>query len=317
MAPPPVLPPRWLHALAVFIGLGAMLYLAAAVAAGSGDTLAALLRLGVATVALGTLAASAGFLVRFARWHWLIGLLGGRVPAPFNLRVYLAGFALTPSPGKLGETLRTALLLHKGVPTAGSLGAFLADRGSDVVGMALLGAVGGALASPRVAVLEALALGLLLCSGLFAALVRRRAAASVTEVTQARWRRIVRWASAPVLAWAGLWTPWRSVAYALLAVAAFGMQAWVLALYVQALGADLSLAECLRIFAVAMLLGAASMVPGGLGATEAALVYQLVAAGMDMAAAVAAAIALRLSTLWFAILLGVIALLSFARRTDA
>lgn len=317
MAPPPVLPPRWLRALAVFIGLGAMLYLAAAVAAGSGDTLAALLRLGAATVALGTLAASAGFLVRFARWHWLIGLLGVRVPAPFNLRVYLAGLALTPSPGKLGETLRTALLLHKGVPAAGSLGAFLADRGSDVVGMALLGAVGGALASPRVAVLEALALGLLLCSGLFAALVRRRAAASVTEVTQARWRRIVRWASAPVLAWAGLWTPWRSAAYALLAVAAFGMQAWVLALYVQALGADLGLAECLRIFAVAMLLGAASMVPGGLGATEAALVYQLVAAGMDMAAAVAAAIALRLSTLWFAILLGVIALLSFARRTDA
>jgi len=65
---------------------------------------------------------------------------------------------------------------------------------------------------------------------------------------------------------------------------------------------------------VAMLLGAATMAPGGLGATEVALVYQLSEAGMPMPEAVAAAVMLRLSTLWFAMLLGVAALMSFTGR---
>jgi uncharacterized membrane protein YbhN (UPF0104 family) len=55
------------------------------------------------------------------------------------------------------------------------------------------------------------------------------------------------------------------------------------------------------------------MIPGGLGATEAALVYQLMQAGMPFADAVAAAIAIRISTLWFAILLGILSLLTFIR----
>ncbi len=101
----------------------------------------------------------------------------------------------------------------------------------------------------------------------------------------------------------------------MLAVAAYGIQALVFAFYVQTIGGAVSAADCVRIFAVAMLLGAASMLPGGLGATEAALVYQLNQAGMVMSDAVAAAIALRLSTLWFAILLGVAALLTFAGRS--
>ncbi len=104
------------------------------------------------------------------------------------------------------------------------------------------------------------------------------------------------------------------VAFSLFAVVAYGIQALVFAFYVHEMSGGVPVAECMKIFSVAMLLGAASMFPGGLGATEAALVYQLHQAGMDVPGAVAAAIALRLSTLWFAILLGVGALLTFAGR---
>jgi uncharacterized protein (TIRG00374 family) len=311
--------PHWIRRVALFVAAGATIYLGAILLAGAKDSLAAIGRLGLTTILAGTALASTAYLIRFARWHWLIRRLGTRVPAFFNLRVYLAGLALTPTPGKAGEVLRSALLLHRGVSVPGSIAAFLADRGSDVVGMAMLGAGAALFAGSRESSLEAIAVLLLVATTLFAVAVRRGLISRFNApgpLRSGRWLRAVRALVGPLEYWATLWSPARSIAYALFAVVAYGIQALVLSFYVQALGSDLSAVVCIEIFAVAMLLGAASMVPGGLGATEAALVYQLTRVGMPTPDAVAAALSLRLSTLWFAILLGILALLSFANRSS-
>jgi uncharacterized protein (TIRG00374 family) len=73
----------------------------------------------------------------------------------------------------------------------------------------------------------------------------------------------------------------------------------------------------MAIFASATLIGAASMIPAGLGAMEAALVYQLMAFGVGAPDAIAVAIATRVSTLWCGLLVGSIALLSFAQAADS
>ncbi|MFO0157773.1 MAG: lysylphosphatidylglycerol synthase domain-containing protein, partial [bacterium] len=154
MTAPVVLRGHWIRALVVFIGIGAALYLGAVVASGADETRAALTRLGWPLAIVGTSAASLAYLVRFARWHWIIRVLPAHVPWLLNLRVYMAGLALTSSPAKIGETLRSALLLEHGVAVQRSLGAFLADRGADVIGMAALGAVAGVIAGQRAPVLE-------------------------------------------------------------------------------------------------------------------------------------------------------------------
>ena len=53
-----------------------------------------------------------------------------------------------------------------------------------------------------------------------------------------------------------------------------------------------------------MLAGAASMMPGGLGSTEATIAALLTAEGVDLATAGLAAVGIRLASLWFSILLG-------------
>ena len=61
--------------------------------------------------------------------------------------------------------------------------------------------------------------------------------------------------------------------------------------------------------------GALAFVPGGLGVTEggmALLLAELVA--MSRSSAVAVTLIIRAQTLWFAVLLGVLALLVFSRR---
>src|SRR5450756_2249804 len=44
--------------------------------------------------------------LRYARWKWLLGRHGFAVPWLAGLLAYLAGFALTASPGRVGELVR-------------------------------------------------------------------------------------------------------------------------------------------------------------------------------------------------------------------
>ena len=79
-------------------------------------------------------------------------------------------------------------------------------------------------------------------------------------------------------------------------------------------GLGLPVADCVLIFVQATLFGAASMLPGGLGAMEAALVFQLIERGAGEGVAVSLAIAIRLVTLWLGMSIGGLALLRSANR---
>jgi uncharacterized protein (TIRG00374 family) len=109
-----------------------------------------------------------------------------------------------------------------------------------------------------------------------------------------------------------VWTFPRSLLFAAFAFLAYGIQALVLAMYVRTLSTAVEIGHCVYIFASSTLIGAASMIPAGLGAMEAAVVYQLTSTGISFPDAIAVAIAHRLSTLWFATGLGVAAMLSLA-----
>jgi uncharacterized protein (TIRG00374 family) len=69
------------------------------------------------------------------------------------------------------------------------------------------------------------------------------------------------------------------------------------------------------IFVQATLFGAASMVPAGLGAMEAALVLQLTERGVGYGAAVSLAIAIRLVTLWLGMAIGALSLLPASNKS--
>jgi uncharacterized membrane protein YbhN (UPF0104 family) len=303
-----------LRPIALWLGGGVLLYAAAVAWSGSAQTLAAVARIGAAMLLGGTLCASLAYLLRFTRWHLLLRWLGHRVPVGFNLRVYLAGLALTSSPGKLGETLRSALLLPAGVGLPHSLAAFFADRLSDVVGVAVLGALAARWLGAPAPVLEGLALIVIAGSFVARALLKSR----VWPIWMARidrhsvWGRRVVAVASPASAWAVVWSVPRTVVCVACAVAAYGVQALVFAAYVDAAGGGLSALRAVAIFCSATLLGAASLVPGGLGTMEAALILQLTDAGMERGVAVGAALATRLSTLWFSIVLGALMLLTFS-----
>lgn len=50
------------------------------------------------------------YLFRFARWHYFIVALGYKLSILRNLEIYIAAFALTLTPGKVGEMIRSVYL---------------------------------------------------------------------------------------------------------------------------------------------------------------------------------------------------------------
>jgi uncharacterized protein (TIRG00374 family) len=85
----------------------------------------------------------------------------------------------------------------------------------------------------------------------------------------------------------------------------------------RAAGLDLSAWLAAGLYALAMIGGALSALPAGLGGTEALLVALLVGQGAAVGTAVAVTVLVRLLTLWLAVALGLLALLySVAIRKD-
>jgi uncharacterized protein (TIRG00374 family) len=73
------------------------------------------------------------------------------------------------------------------------------------------------------------------------------------------------------------------------------------------MGHEIALATAVGIYALGILAGALSFIPGGLGSTEAVLILLLLVAGLDTPDAAAATLICRVATLWFAVLLGILA----------
>mgnify|MGYP005655108679 FL=1 len=72
----------------------------------------------------------------------------------------------------------------------------------------------------------------------------------------------------------------------------------------------------ISIYPLSMLSGAASMIPGGVGSTEATTVAILLFYKAPLTIAVVAAIGIRISTLWLSVFLGLVSIWIMERRIN-
>lgn len=250
--------------------------------------------------------------LRWLRWHWLLARGGRRVAAGRSLAMYIAGFAFTATPAKAGEAVRAAYLRGEGVPVARTLSLLYLERWLDGVAVALLtvGAIGLWTGS---------ALQTLLVVGVFAGLVMlmasRRVMLALRRLCEARPGRVREWLGELLGDIETLLRPRLLAGGIALGVVAWGAEGIGLALIVWALAAELPLELAVGIYAAAMLGGAVTLLPGGLGGAEAVMIAALVQAGTGAGAASAATVICRVATLWFAVGLGALAVLGLTLRS--
>jgi uncharacterized protein (TIRG00374 family) len=302
---------RW-PALILSVAGAALAYLGVSLWAGADEVGRAVTRIGAQGLAAMLALSLVNYALRFVRWQLYLRVLGHAQPVAPSLCIYLAGFALTTTPGKAGEALRSVFLKSRGVPVAASMAAFFSERLSDLLAVVVLVVVGlGAFPGQWLLAAAGAGLVLALSAPLMLPVPWQRSLHGRLRqrlVPQSRSGRAVQ-------ALAGVLTQARACHTPLVLLAAFGLslvawaaEAWAFHLMLGWLDAAQGMPFSSLVYSAGVLAGAISFLPGGLGGTEATMVGLLLWAGQSQAPAVAATLLIRLTTLWFAVLIGAVAL---------
>lgn len=298
---------------------GVAIYAGMSIWADAGRVGAALVAFGWGAAAVALALAAANYLVRWVRWEYYLRVLQIAVPRGDSFLVFLAGFALTVTPGKLGEAVKSFLLRDAhAVPIARSAPIVVAERMTDLAGLLVLAMVGAFTFDVDRRFL--VAGGALVLAGLMVASIEplARVALALCARLPGLGHR------APRLdefyrSTAALLRPAPLAVALVLSVASWFFEClgfWVIVHGFE--GAGVTLRAATFIYATMTIAGALSFLPGGLGVTEAGMLTLLGTLGTGLARgpATAATFVTRVCTLWFAVAVGLVALGAFARRRN-
>ena len=249
------------------------------------------------------------YFLRYLRWALYLRALDIRVPLSVSASVFTAGLALSISPGKAGELLKSVWLRRRaGVPVSASAPAVVMERLTDVVSVGLLGLTGVLLLPAAVALIVA---AILVAVGITGVLAASRFGARALDLpVLRRWREPLAESHDGLRRLMSPATLTASIVLGAIAWAAEGLALWIVII---GIGEWVSPLVAIPISAAAALVGAITVLPGGLVGFEGSMVALLRQADLSAPGAALATLLTRLATLWFAVLIGLLAWLWMSR----
>ncbi|KAF3362612.1 Uncharacterized protein PHSC3_000851 [Chlamydiales bacterium STE3] len=250
-----------------------------------------------------------GYIFRFIRWQHFLHVMGHHVPFFNNLRIYIGGFAFSVTPGKAGEALRSVFLKDYNVPYRESFGAFFAERFSDVMACVLL-SLGGFLYCQQMRPFLFLFLGfvttilILIQNSLFLKWLE----GFLKRMAPERFSKYAEFAFEIILSFKKCFSVANLTLGILLGMVAWGLEGVAFYYLLTSLNASISLHIAVFIYTFSLLIGAMTFLPGGLGGAEVAMLQFLSLYHIPSSIAVAVTIVIRLTTIWFSVLLGMLLL---------
>ncbi|NNU81234.1 flippase-like domain-containing protein [Halovulum dunhuangense] len=285
-----------------------------AMATGWEESLASLRALTLAQLGVLLALSASNYALRGLRWHLYVRVL--RIPLSLwqTFLHYIAGFAMTVTPGRLGEVIRLRWIWQEaGTPPERSAPLVVVDRAADLAVIGLL--IGASVAFSTIG----LAAGLPVAGFCLAMAVIATRATLLSSMLRFGWQVLGRWPRLFVRARRAAlalrpFSDWPVVLPALalggVGWLAEGISFWLL---LDWMGAEVPLWTAIGIFLIATVTGGATGAPGGIGGAEAAMVALLSLQGVPLSVSLPATAVIRLTTLWFAIAIGLGAL-PFALR---
>ena len=296
---------KWLLLVALTLGV----FVALVGYGDFGDTVEEIGNLPILYLVAGLGLALANYLLRFLRWAFYLKVLAIESPVVISALVFLSGLAMSITPGKAGELVKCYLLNSKtGVPVSRSAPVVVMERLADVISVIILGLTGFVLLPVPVIVILAVALLATVVGLMFA--VSRQASYITNLPILSRWSELLQDSHE---GFKELGSPRVMVVGVVIGAVAWfaeGLALWVI---LKGIGSDIDLVRALPIYAVATLVGAVTTLPGGLVGTEGSMLAFLQQSGVTRAGASAGTVLTRLVTLWFAVLVGLLALLALRR----
>lgn len=247
------------------------------------------------------------YAMRFLRWQTFLKSAHHSIPFLKSLRIYISGYALSITPGKTGEAVRSVFLKDYGVPYRQSFGFFLSERVSDVLSVILIASLGlWYYCEARPIVLFFLCLISLLLILASKDNLLKSLEIKTQKILPGHLSHYPTFAIDTILAFRNCFTPKMLFTGVFLGMLAWGAEGFACYYLLDLLGSPLPLYTVEFIYSFALLVGAITFLPGGLGGAEFTMAKLFLLNQVTPSTTVTVVLLIRLATLWFSVLLGVI-----------
>jgi glycosyltransferase 2 family protein len=254
------------------------------------------------------------YFIRFLKWDYYLALLKIKIKKIDSLSIFMSGLIMSVTPGKFGELLKAYLVKEiSGTPISKTAPIIFVERITDFVSLMMVALLGAYLFNygRTIAVLVSLffLLILIIISSRKIALpllnmlekikFLKKHLESIQNIYESSYKML---------------RPLPLIYMTLLSLFSWFFEYLGYYLILKNFNVDLGIIWASFSYAFATVVGAISMLPGGLGVTEGSLTLLLIQQGYQADIAVASTFIIRAVTLWFAVLVGIISVSFYQKR---
>lgn len=257
------------------------------------------------------------YISRFLKWEYYTKTLNIEIERKMSFLIFLSSFIMSITPGKIGEVFKSYLLKEQiGTPLSKSAPIVFAERITDFLSLVLLSMAG--------ALMFGYGTTLIIGFGMFFVLLvivisSRKMSYSIIGLFE-KFRFIGKLSHKIHVAYDSIYqmVRFRELVIAIvLSILAWSFECISFYLVISGFGIDnlgqINIFVATFVYGFATLAGAATMLPGGLGATDASITGMLVLLAIPKSIAVASTLIIRSATLWFAVVVGIIAVMIYQK----
>lgn len=254
------------------------------------------------------------YLLRFERWQYYLKVLDIRLPRKISYSIFFGGLIMSITPGKVGELLKSYLIkeyngtsIHKSAPV------ILVERLGDFVSLLIVAMVGAIYFNFG----RTIVLITLIIFGAFLFGLSYRPFAEPVIRYMSRLKFLHKISEKILVAYENsyrLLRPLPLFSMLILAAIAWGFEALGLYIILKVFNTPATFFWSLFVYSFSTIIGGLLLVPGGIGPTEGSLTLLLVRTNIPLNISFVATFLIRVATLWFAILMGIIGLIYFQKK---
>jgi glycosyltransferase 2 family protein len=248
------------------------------------------------------------YFARFLKWEYYLKLIGVKIRRSDSISIFFSGLVMSITPGKMGEVLKSFLVKEvTGTPVSKTAPIILMERLTDFVSLVII-AIAGAyffdFGKEITVIVGVVFLIIIIVMG------NRKLAMPVISFLEKK-KIMLKYVQSIHNAYDSSHIMLRSKPLTLmlmLSTVAWFFECLGYHLILLNFGIELGLFWAAFAYAFATILGAIAMMPGGLGVTEGSLTFMVIERGFSKEFAVASTFIVRVVTLWFAVLVGIISI---------
>ena len=250
-----------------------------------------------------------GWLALYFRWTILLKNSGYKLPHKKNFQIFLSGFPLSITPGKVGELLKCELLKENfNMPRKITAPIILVERLYNAVGIVIISSLGiwyFDFSGTVILIASCALIGIFIAlrsKSLFSSLINKTSKIKYLSKFSDSFSdsyEVINHSIKPKI----------FIISSLLSAIYWILESVAVYFVFKSFGIDfLELYNVVLAYTSSIILGVASFVPGGIGVSESTLISLLSIHGLSLSTAITLTLFIRMFTLWYSVFVGFIAL---------